>query len=137
VILAEYFGTRFIPKEPRPSRWPDSFAVITACNPLGQGINEEADKSATARLRRSISRLGLNRHPVTGVSAAGIHGEPGFAIWGCDLQAALHLGRDFAQNAIYWIENRRLDVVSCSTGERKHVGPWSERLKPELFSRGV
>ena len=133
----EYLLARFVPKEPVPSRWPDNFAVITAYNPFGHGINEEADKSATTRLKKMISRLGLERHRVTGVSADGKHREPGFAIWGCDLQAALHLGREFAQNAIYWVEAGRLDVVSCSTGEREHVGLWSERLRPELFPRGV
>jgi hypothetical protein len=129
MILSEYHETRFAPKEPTPSRWPDAFAVITACNPLGQGLDEEADKAATVRLRKAISRLGLKRHRVTGVSADMKHREPGFAVWGCDLPAALQLGREFAQNAIYWVEKGRLDVVSCSTGEREHVGLWSERLQ--------
>jgi hypothetical protein len=57
------------------------------------------------------------------------HREPGFAVWGCDLPAALQLGREFAQNAIYWVKKGRLDVVSCSTGEREFVGLWSERLQ--------
>jgi hypothetical protein len=129
MILTEYLESRFVPKEPLPSRWPAVFAVVTACNPFGRGIDEEADKSATTRLRKTTSRLGLKRHRVTGVSADGKHREPGFAIWGCDLQAALSLGREFAQNAIYWVENGRLDVVSCSTGEREYVGLWSERLQ--------
>ena len=137
MILSEYHETRFVLKEPAPARWPDAYAVVTACNPFGHGIDDEADKSATTRLRKTISRLGLKRHRVTGVSADGKHREPGFAIWGCDLQAALSLGREFAQNAIYWVEAGRLDVVSCSTGEREHVGLWSERLRPELFPRGV
>jgi hypothetical protein len=129
MILPEYHETRFVPKEPTPSRWPDAFAVVTACNPFGHGIDAEADQSATTRLRKTISRLGLKRHRVTGVSADGKHREHGFAVWECDLQAALSLGREFAQNAIYWVEDGRLDVVSCSTGEREHVGLWSERLR--------
>jgi hypothetical protein len=129
MILREYLQTRFTPKEPTPARWPEAFAVITAYNPFGRGIDEDADKSATIRLRKTISRLGLKRHRVTGVSADGKHREPGFAIWGCDLQAALSLGREFAQNAIYWVEKGRLDVVSCSTGEREYVGLWSERVQ--------
>ena len=137
MILAEYHETHFAPKEPPPPRWPHTFAVITACNPLGQGLDEAADKAATVRLRKAISRLGLNRHRVTGISADMKHREPGFAVWGCDLPLALQLGREFAQNAIYWIEDGKLDVVSCATGERQHVGLWSERLskageKPKL-----
>jgi hypothetical protein len=132
MILTEYHGTRFAPKEPPPSRWPEAFAVITAYNPLGQGLDEEADRAATIRLRKAISRLGLNRHRVTGVSADLKHREPGFAVWGCDLIAALQIGREFAQNAIFWIEDGRVDVVSCANGERQHVGFWSERLQTSV-----
>lgn len=129
MILSEYHETRFAPKEPAPPRWPSAFAVITACNPLGQGLDEEADRAATVRLRKAISRLGLKRHRVTGISADMKHREPGFAVWGCDLTAATQLGREFAQNAIFWIEGGVLDVVSCANGERQHVGLWSERLQ--------
>ena len=136
MILGEYHETRFAPKEPPPSRWPEAFAVITGCNPLGQGLDEEADRAATIRLRKAISRLGLNRHRVTGVSADMKHREPGFAVWGCDLSTALRLGTEFAQNAIYWIEDGKLDVVSCATGDRQHVGLWSERLQTSPDGEG-
>ena len=129
MIKEHYLETVFIVKQPAPDQWPDAFAVITACNPLGEILGEEADSAATVRLRKTISRLGLKRHRVTGVSADLKHREPGFAVWGCDLMAALQLGREFAQNAVYWIEDGKLDVVSCATGERQHVGFWSERLQ--------
>ena len=129
MILSEYRDTRFVPKEPAPSHWPDTFAVITACNPLGQGLDEEADKAATICLRKAINRLGMKRHRITGVSADMKHREAGFAVWGCDLPAAIQLGREFAQNAIFWIEEGKLDVVSCATGTRQHVGLWSELLQ--------
>ena len=129
MILPEYHETRFAPKEPPPSRWPKAFAVITACNPLGQGLDEEADKAATVCLRKAINRLGMKRHRITGVSADMKHREAGFAVWGCDLPAAIQLGREFAQNAIFWIEEGKLDVVSCATGTRQYVGLWSELLQ--------
>ena len=129
MILPEYHETRFAPKEPPPSRWPKAFAVITACNPLGQGIDEEADKAATGCLRKAINRLGMKRHRITGLSADMKHREAGFAVWGCDLPAAIQLGREFAQNAIFWIEEGKLDVVSCATGTRQHVGLWSKLLQ--------
>ena len=129
MILAEYHETRFAPKEPPPSRWPEAFAVITACNPFGRGIDEDADKAATVCLRKAINRLGLKRHRGPGVSADMKHREPGCAVWGCDLPAAIQLGREFAQNAIFWIEEGKLDVVSCATGTRQHVGLWSELLQ--------
>jgi len=129
MVKTHYLETVFIVKQPAPDQWPDPFAVTTACNPLGRIVDEEANRSATVRLRKAISRLGLNRHRVTGVSADMKHREPSYAVWGCDLPAALQLGRDFAQNAIFWVVDGKLDVVSCTTGERQHVGLWSERLQ--------
>jgi hypothetical protein len=128
MIRHEYLETIFVAKPPIPEPWPEFFAIVTAYNPLRQGLDEEADRAATIRLRKLISRLGFKCHRVTGMSADLKHREPGFAIWGCDLPAALQLAREFAQNAIYWIENGRLDVVSCTTGERQYVGLWSDRL---------
>lgn len=129
MIKEHYLQTVFLAKQPAPDRWPEAFAVITACNPLGQILDDEANQSANTRLRKTLSRLGVKRHRVTGISADMKHREPGFAVWGCDLSTALRLGTEFAQNAIFWIEDGRLDVVSCSTGERQHVGLWSERLQ--------
>ena len=129
MIKDRYLKTVFVAKQPAPDNWPDGFAVITACNPLGQRLDEKSNKSATVRLRKTISRLGLKRHRVTGMSADMKHREPGFAVWGCGLATALDLGRQFNQDAIFWAEEGRLDVVSCATGERQHVGLWSQRLQ--------
>ena len=129
MIKEHYLETVFIVKQPAPDQWPEPFAVITGCNPLGRCLDEEADRTATVRLRKAVSRLGLKRHRVTGISADMKHREPGFAVWSCDLSAATQLGREFAQNAIFWIEGGALDVVSCANGERQHVGLWSERLQ--------
>ena len=124
-----YLKTVFVAKQPAPDNWPDGFAVITACNPLGQRLDEKSNKSAAVRLRKTITRLGLKRHRVTGMSADMKHREPSFAVWGCGLATALDLGRQFNQDAIFWAEEGRLDVVSCATGTRQHVGLWSELLQ--------
>jgi hypothetical protein len=129
MIKEHYLQTVFIAKQPAPDRWPEAFAVITACNPLGQIIDDGANQSANTRLRKTLSRLGVKRHRVTGMSPDMIHREPSFAFWGCDLGVALDLGKQFSQDAIFWVETGRLDVVSCITGEREHVGLWSERLQ--------
>lgn len=71
----------------------------------------------------------MKRHRITGVSADMKHREAGFAVWCCDLPGAVQLGREFAQNAIFWIEEGKLDVVSCATGTRQYVGLWSELLQ--------
>jgi len=129
MIKTHYLQTVFLLKKPAPDTWQDTFAVITACNPLGQLVDEAANRSATVCLRKAISRLGLNRHRVTGVSADMKHREASFALWGCGLAAALDLGRQFNQDAIFWVQDGRLDVVSCATGERQHVALWTQRLR--------
>ena len=129
MIKRQYLQTVFLVKRAAAVDWPDTFAVITACNPLGQIADEEANRSTTARLKKTIGRLGLKRCRLTGMSADKKHREASFAIWGCDLAVALELGKQFSQDAIFWIEAGRLDVVSCSTGTRQHVGLWSERLQ--------
>ena len=129
MIKEHYLKTVFIAKQPAPDRWPEAFAVITACNPLGRIIDDGANQSANMRLRKTLSRLGVKRHRVTGMSPDMIHREPSFAVWGCDLGVALDLGKQFSQHAIFWVENGKLDVVSCITGEREHEGLWSERLR--------
>jgi Protein of unknown function (DUF3293) len=129
MIKERYLKTVFVAKQPAPHRWPETFAVITACNPLGQIQNNQANQLAHTRLRKTLSRLGVKRHRITGFSQDMIHREPSFAVWGCDLGVALDLGKQFSQDAIFWIETGRLDVVSCATSERQYVGLWSERLQ--------
>jgi hypothetical protein len=129
MIKTHYLQTVFLVKRPAPDTWPDAFAVITACNPLGQHLDDKSNRSAGVRLRRTISRLGLKRHRVTGMSADMKHRESGFAVWGCGLAGALDLGRQFNQDAIFWVEDGRLDVVSSATGERQHVALWAQRLR--------
>lgn len=137
MLKEHYLKTVFVAKQPAPDRWPETFAIITACNPLGQILDNQANQAANTRLRKTLSRLGVKRHRVTGMSPDMIHREPSFAVWGCDLRVALDFGKQFSQHAIFWVENGKLDVVSCSTGEREHAGLWSERLskageKPKL-----
>ncbi len=67
---------------------------------------------------------------MTGASVDGNHQEPGFAVWDLALEEALEIGREFRQDAIFWVgADHRIDVVSCLDGERWHVGFWSERIR--------
>ena len=129
MIHPEFLQTIFITKNPLENCWEGEFAVITACNPLTGG-NRNADAVETARLRKLLSRRGLKKHRVTGASPDWSHQEPGFAVWGLALEEALKIGREFRQDAIFWVGgDGRIDVVSCVDGERCHVGLWSDRLR--------
>jgi hypothetical protein len=83
----------------------------------------------TTKLRKLLSRRGVKKHRVTGASPDWSHQEPGFAVWGLALGDALEIGREFRQDAIFWVgADNRIDVVSCLDGERRHVGLWSDRI---------
>ena len=90
MILPEYLETIFVVKQPPQGDWPDRFAVITACNPHSAGERAE-DQSATIHLRKHLSRMRFNKHPVVGTSPDWSHQEAGFAVWGLTLEQALEI----------------------------------------------
>lgn len=128
MILPEYLQTIFIAKKPPKSGWPEKFAVITACNPMSSGDRED-DPAAMTRLRKHISRNNHKRHKVTGSSPDWRHKEASFAVWNLSLGEALEIGREFRQRAVFWVENEKIEVVSCESGERKFAGLWKERFR--------
>ena len=128
MIRPEFLQTIFIAKKPPENGWGGDFAVITACNPFTAG-DRSHDPAETVRLRKHLSRRGLWKHRVTGASMDWSHQEPGFAVWGLALVEALEIGREFRQDAIFWVGgDGQIDVVSCEDGERCHVASWHERI---------
>jgi predicted GIY-YIG superfamily endonuclease len=89
----------------------------------------EDDAVATIRLRKRLSRRGLKRYRITGSSTDWNHQEASFATWNLTLEEAMEIGREFQQNAVFWIDSGRIEVVSCENGERKFVGNWKERFR--------
>jgi hypothetical protein len=129
MIRPEFLQTIFIVKKPPENFWEGEFAVITACNPLTSG-GRDSDAVETAKLRKLFSRRGLKKHRVMGASPDWSHQEPGFAVLGLALEEALEIGREFRQDAIFWVGgDGRIDVLSCVDGERCEVGLWSERIR--------
>lgn len=78
-------------------------AFITACNPLGQmledGANAERQQALAQELRRRSLKFteGIGQHPCNDWP-----GEPSFLVWDLSLQASKALGRRHGQNAIVW-----------------------------------
>jgi Protein of unknown function (DUF3293) len=78
-------------------------AFVTACNPLSQELNDEANlekqrllaKELTSRSLEFIS--GIGQHPSNKWP-----GEPSFLVFGLTLQASKVLGMRLEQNAIIW-----------------------------------
>ncbi|MEM5438871.1 DUF3293 domain-containing protein [Paraburkholderia diazotrophica] len=80
-----------------------SSAFVTACNPLGQMLDDAANVSLQIELARELSQRGftfidgIGKHPSNGWP-----GEPSFLMLGVSLQDAKALGLQFGQNAVVW-----------------------------------
>ena len=133
MIRPEYLKTLFVPKKPGknqpPPDWSRPFAILTAHNPGGKIVDLETNTEADKELRRSLSRKSLPKHRVTGVSEDWSHEEKSFAVWGLDHATAAKIGREFRQDAYFWVENGTVHVHSCHTQEKQKVGTWESLLR--------
>ena len=81
----------------------DCSAYITACNPLSQLLDDQANAKLHANLghelgQRSLASIeGIGQHP-----SNPWRGEASYLIFGLTLEAATTLGRRLEQNAIVW-----------------------------------
>ena len=71
--------------------------------------------------------MNLGHWRVTGCSSDRTHCEPGLGIE-TSLLDALSLARQFGQEAIFWIVERDLFVVSCNSGTEIPIGRWETKL---------
>jgi len=133
MIRPEYLKTLFVPKKPGknqpPTDWSRPFAILTAYNPRGKIVDLETNTEADKELRRSLSRKSLPKHRVTAVAEDWSHEEKSFAVWGLDNATAAKIGREFRQDAYFWVENGTVYVHSCHTQEKQKVGTWESRVK--------
>ena len=80
-----------------------SSAFITACNPLSERLDSQANAARQDALARKLDALGLTR-----IDGVGQHpsnnwpGEASFLVLGVALDAAKALGNEHGQNAIVW-----------------------------------
>ena len=87
-----------------------SFAVVTACNPLGSPL----DAAANRRLTAVFDHLVRERYPgairANGGSPDGSHEEAGWAI-AAPLPELRRLAAEFLQHAIFWFDGERFVIV--------------------------
>jgi len=123
MIREAYLKTIFI-VEDLNAGWNDaSFAIITAWNPDGTACDDETNQKADEGLR-NVLRLHATCQKIeriTGASPDRSHREPGWAAFGLSLEEALAIGKQFRQEAIYWVEKGDCDVVSCTDNSRKRL----------------
>lgn len=109
---------------------PAAFGVVTAWNPDGReaapAANEEANQRLLLAAGRRLSPIAPPPFPVTGGNADFSHTEPGYGIVASQADC-LALGREFRQEALFWIERGQVHLVSCADGSTQPLGAWRDR----------
>lgn len=123
-----YFQTHFI-ADGLPAAWPAAFGIVTAWATTGEQWSEARNREADERLRSALQTRGLPHHRITGTSPDGTHAEPGWAVTAARNEV-ISLGREYLQDAVYWVEADQLHVLSCRDDRAAPVGRFSERVRP-------
>jgi hypothetical protein len=122
-----YFQVRFRTDHPVPA-WPPSFAIITAYATTGETWDAARNIAADTRLHAELIRRGHAPIRITGYDPETGHAEPGWAV-ALTLDDALDIGRAYLQDAIFWVEDGRVEVVSCIAPNRRgSLGSFAQRL---------
>lgn len=109
-----------------PSR---AFAIVTACNPDDRSCDDATNQAADAALAAELDRLGWSRFRVIGGSPDLAHQEPGWAVATGSPAAAIDLGRQWRQVAVFWVDHDRLTLLDCRSGNLESLGSWSGRTR--------
>ncbi|GMQ45538.1 DUF3293 domain-containing protein [Vibrio sp. 10N] len=107
------------------SEWEcDSFAIITAFNPRSQKVSEEENCIKNLTLERDFAGFPYVSVNVGDPSFEWV--EASFAVH-MPLAQACELAQKYEQNAIYWVENGVLFLVSCDEDRtQKNLGLLSQ-----------
>lgn len=124
-LKPEYFDAVFCGVVPGAG-WPERFAIITACNPDGETVDDATNATTTRRLFERLAACGYDPWEVIGGSADARHQEAGFGVV-CSLEAGIRLGREFRQDAIFWVEGDALSIINCANSQLKPLGSWQDR----------
>lgn len=122
-----YFSTVFL-LEGRPLMLPESFAIITAWNPMDRTLRDEHNALEDEALRRMLELGKIPYFRATGCSPDLSHREPGWAATMAK-NKAIEIAKRFQQRGIWWIEGEDLILVSCSDGSEKRVDNFRLRLR--------
>jgi len=121
-----YYDTVFL-LEGAPSPLPEVFTIVTAWNPMDRACSAEQNQVSDTRLQQALQTIDSKTFRAIGCSPDFAHREPGWAIQ-CPFEQALELARRFDQRAFWWIENNRLNLVSCLDPEPEFVAAFSHRV---------
>ena len=107
---------------------PDSFGIVTACNPDGVEVGSAENLRLDRELGSLLSSSDVKHFRVTGGSRDMTHAEPGY---GClvDRERIVELGRKWNQEAVFWVEGDNLFLIPCATRQEfELLGSFRERV---------
>jgi hypothetical protein len=109
---------------------PESFCIVTACNPDGRTIPDQENEERTHAFRKQLAKLSLDHFPVTGFDANSSHEEAGFGIV-CELEEAYAMGNAFLQEAIFHVHRGQASLVACGkTMTQEPLQDWAAMAAP-------
>lgn len=104
--------------------------IVTASNPLGSIADHASNEANHRRLLDHAKSLGVETVPTIGSAPDGSIPEPGILIEGLDRSAAVALGDEFGQSAIYEWSEDRLEILGVRYPQSRTLG-W------RLFEKSV
>ncbi|MCL1057528.1 DUF3293 domain-containing protein [Shewanella gelidimarina] len=105
-----------------------SFAIITAHNPRGKALTPCQNRLLDRKLQQDILMLRQPYRAIVGASQDRKHMEKSWAV-STDKASAIELGRKFNQNAIYYVEDDKLQLVPCLlSAQETPLGAFSPRV---------
>ena len=106
---------------------PTRFAIVTAYNPDGITIEKAQNHIADQELSNEIAALGWSSFRVTGMSSDATHQEPGWGI-NCSEKEGINLGKQFKQEAIFWVSDDRITLINVTTLKKIDLGQFPSLL---------
>ena len=105
---------------------PESFAVITACNPEGKTTPPAENETRTREFQAQLVQRGMDHFPVTGFDPRSPHEEAGFGVL-CDFETAYAMGREWRQEAVFWIHRGEVTLIHCGPEvKREPLKRWAD-----------
>ncbi|WP_394148535.1 DUF3293 domain-containing protein [Shewanella atlantica] len=109
-----------------------TFAIITAHNPKGQLLSACQNRLLDRQLQLAIEKLHRPYRAMIGASSDRAHMEKSWAV-AIDKASAIRLGCQFNQNAIYFVEQGKLQLIPCLLSESElqeiEIGTFSSRVR--------
>ncbi len=108
------------------------FAIVTAWNPNGKLALSDDNFKSDKTLNDLLVQQQLPQYPIYGCSPDLTYREKSRAVE-IDKATAVKIGKQFRQNAIFWVENDKLFLIPCLLQEKEEcIGDFSSRIVGNL-----